>query len=386
MVHEHAAARMSRGIAVLLAIAATATSARAQNWGSYGVTVHPTPQQQFFNNFLGVSNSGDLHGNSSSGQAAIFSQTGGVVALPAPSGAFTASALAVNNVGQSAGYANFNNGQHAVVWSGNAVQDIGTLGGQYSFAYGMNDLGQVVGNSTTSSNGGQHAFLWSPSGMLDLGVVGGGTYSSAYAVNNAGQVAGSAGTASGQQHAAVWINGVGQDLGTLGGSYSIAYGINSSGQVAGQASTVGNSGHAFLWSGNVLQDLGTLGGTYSEAFGVSDAGQVIGGAYNSSNVYMAALWEQTGGVYQAYDLASIVNDGVTNSGWVFTAAQGISTNGDWVLAYGQNNQLGYSGWVALEAGAPPVTATPEPASMSLMATGLFGMAGWARRRKAATKA
>ncbi|HXK31377.1 MAG TPA: hypothetical protein VJZ94_01370 [Candidatus Paceibacterota bacterium] len=40
------------------------------------------------------------------------------------------------------------------------VIDLGTLGGDSSVAYGINDRGQVVGNSKTS-NGSEHAFLYS---------------------------------------------------------------------------------------------------------------------------------------------------------------------------------------------------------------------------------
>src|SRR4051812_26533463 len=39
------------------------------------------------------------------------------------------------------------------------VQDLGTLGGTYSTAYGINDSGQVVGYSRTN-DGYEHAFLY----------------------------------------------------------------------------------------------------------------------------------------------------------------------------------------------------------------------------------
>ncbi|MEW5803064.1 MAG: hypothetical protein AB1847_13270 [bacterium] len=39
--------------------------------------------------------------------------------------------------------------------------DLGTLGGAYSEAYGINDAGQIVGRAQASS-GEYHAVLWNP--------------------------------------------------------------------------------------------------------------------------------------------------------------------------------------------------------------------------------
>ena len=58
------------------------------------------------------------------------------------------------------------------------VKDLGALGpaGAFSYAYGINNAGQVVGNSYLSSNNkvGPHAFLYDGS-MHDLGTLGGPT-------------------------------------------------------------------------------------------------------------------------------------------------------------------------------------------------------------------
>src|SRR5262249_42382323 len=142
------------------------------------------------------------------------------------------------------------------------VKDLGTLGGSFSQAIGINDAGHVVGASTIAGDGETHAFIWSAkAGMRDLGTLGGtlslpaGTFSlgdqPGRGINNQGHVVGVSSTAGNlESHAFLWTpNGGMRDLGTLGGTFSQAGGINDGGVVVGAASVAGDTAtHAFHWT------------------------------------------------------------------------------------------------------------------------------------------
>lgn len=72
------------------------------------------------------------------------------------------------------------------------MTDLGTLGGNWSRAFAINERGQVFGGSM-AADGQYHAFLWTSGRMVDLGVFGRQPADTDDALNNEGQVAGELG-------------------------------------------------------------------------------------------------------------------------------------------------------------------------------------------------
>jgi probable HAF family extracellular repeat protein len=171
----------------------------------------------------------------------------------------------MNNAGQVVGTYEGFTGSSAFITGPNGVgvTYIGVLGANRSSATGINNAGQVVGDSTTT-DGSHHAFITGPNGMgmTDLGTLG-GDYSSADGINDAAQVVGYSGTADGQAHAFITgPNGVGMiDLNSLvhlPGELVLeqVIDINNAGQVIAVATTIPAipepQSHALMLAGLVL--------------------------------------------------------------------------------------------------------------------------------------
>lgn len=172
---------------------------------------------------------------------------------------------AVNDRGEAAGAtggcaplnplgALYLNPTHVVLWRDGVAIDLGNLGGTTNnLPHGMNNLGQVVGESDLPGDQTAHAFLASPgSRMQDLGTVGSDTYSYGFSINDAGQIVGlSANADFSVVRAFIRRNHTLVDLNTLiTGSDSLylltACFINSKGEITGIALDSAGAEHTYL--------------------------------------------------------------------------------------------------------------------------------------------
>ncbi|HEU0194313.1 MAG TPA: hypothetical protein VFQ71_08945 [Gaiellales bacterium] len=205
---------------------------------------------------------------------------------------------AINSAGDTAGYTNNidegGSDTHAILFKGGVLTDLGTLQGATGSAeaFGINDLDTVVGDSRTVS-GFFHAFRWtSGTGMVDLGTLGGDA-SFAFEVNGSNQIVGGADLASGNERAFLFQNGSMHNLGTLGGAQSEAESINAGGEIVGWADTKAGKQDAFIRTGSKLVDIGKLlNATSSVALDVDNNGDVVGTATRPSGQFS---WLYIGG-------------------------------------------------------------------------------------------
>lgn len=328
----------------------------AQAQGSYGATFLPANFQA-----LAIDDAGRVAGRGtvSNGNVAAFVWTAGSVTfLPAPTaGGQTFSANAIDG-GVAAGDWQLGASTRGFVAIGGITQDIGTLYGGDTVAWGVNAAGQAVGASM-DADGNNRAFLYSGGGIADLGTLGGST-AQARDINNAGTIVGGAQPGpdfpDDGAHAFLYSGGVMTDLGTLGGGFSWANAVNEAGQVAGYSLVAGNTDfHPFLYSGGVMLDLGSLGGDYAEARALNEAGLVVGLASLPGFGFSHAFLYADGSLQDLNLLAEGLGD------FTLTEAVGINAQGQ-IIANGCND-FGFCAPVLL-------TPVPEPGQWLLMLAGL----------------
>ena len=181
---------------------------------------------------------------------------------------YVSDAIDINRRGQVIG----NRGARGYIWYGR-MRYLGTLGGDRSEPSAINDRGQVIGTSETST-GAEHAFLWEAARIRDLGTLG-GRESHASAINERGQVVGESTIATGERHAFLWEADRMRDLGTWGAKESWASDINDRGQVVGgrEFGLPRHDTRAFVWQNGVMHD---LGGYRSSAGQINSSGWIIG--------------------------------------------------------------------------------------------------------------
>jgi len=187
---------------------------------------------------------------------------------------------------------------------------LGTLGGNWSWAWGVSaDGAVVVGSADNTGWYDNRAFRWTAAGGM-------------------------------------------QDLGTLGGYDSWALGVSADGSVVvGVARNAAGGVRAFRWTASGgMQDLGTLGGWWSWANGVSPDGAVVVGGATNVRWYenRAFRWTASGGME---DLNTTYASLLTN-GSRLLEARAISPDGRYIVGWGDNAATGRREAFLLDTGFP----------------------------------
>ncbi len=305
----------------------------------------------------------------------VYGQRYAVVVLEPPPNHVYSVATDLNNAGQVVGYAASPFSDPPLLWDADGTPTVLPLlpdpdpERSVGFARGINNLGQVCGDTNTRVAALRAALWpqpdtivgihdWQPANSIatdinDNGVVIGSYYDDvsmlyayqwesgvttilwppmnlALGINNSGQIVG---TRRDTAHAVLWENGQTTEL--PGGLGSGANDINDQGRIAGYIAPDPDHIYPVYWEGGQVHLLARLnsrhGGT---AQGLNESGDLVGYNTVSPGEHMGVIWRN--------NLMSVLDDLVVGAdGWTVNNAQAINESGQ-IAGSGYNDQLGVS--------------------------------------------
>ncbi len=290
-------------------------------------------------------------------RAFIWDSLHGMRALGTLGGA-NSRAYAINSAGQVVGEADTPDATHAFVWEpGGGLRDLGTLGGANSGALHINNHGQIVGWAETGETAPapemhavpppdtgselpvQHACLWDGDALIDLGTID-GPNSRALAINDNGRIVGWAETMAtfgdagpcSAEECYFERRAFEYSAGTLTvlPSYRPAARREQANDINNHDEILGGSwimDGAFIGPGVLYQD-GTVVGTipwtrpYTYFYAINDVGQVVGGDSHAV-------------LYEAGTVVNLNERLRSDTKWSLYAATGINERGQ-IAGWGYN--------------------------------------------------
>jgi probable HAF family extracellular repeat protein len=266
----------------------------------------------------------------------------------------------INNSGQIVG----SGPSEGFLYTNGALSAIDVPGSGYTYAFGINDLGQIVGAYGVSSLV-EEGFLYSNGIFSTIDVPGSEDFTEATAINDSSQIVG------------IYTGLVGPNALTLGfldvngmfttlyypgsaGQFSLATepsGINNAGEIVGTVYIIpagfpGGAvpGYAFVYDNGVFSLMSVPGSLDTVANGINDSGQIVGYYIDGNDVQHGFL--DTNGIFQTIDFPNAL-PGTTD-------LVGINDAGEIVGTF---------------------EPAPEPASSLFVVCGLAGIALLKRYRR-----
>ena len=219
-----------------------------------------------------------------SGVINAFTLSNGVLQNIDVPGEPVSAAWGVNNLGQIVGRYFDGTTNHGFLLGGGKYTTLDPPGSTDTFALGINDTGQIVGDYTDST-GFTHGWVLTGGSYSTMDVPN-STYTEIVKINNAGMMVGDYGDAEGNNHGFVFANGTFTTVDFPGSFSSELYGLNNGGELAGGYQTSATSNEVGFTDANgtfsTVDFPAAVDGMYIDD--VNDANQLVGVYFDADDI------------------------------------------------------------------------------------------------------
>lgn len=184
-------------------------------------------------------------------------------------------------------------GTHGYAYQGGTLVKLDAPGWEVTYASGINDKGEIVGQVLGPVAEGSFLFK---NGIFTYLVIPGSLADSAQGINNFSQIVGPYLSADGVIRGYVYKNGVTTSIEFPEASYTIPTGINDLGQIVGHYGLEPGVSHGFVYWKGVFSTVDVPGSDSTLIMGVNDHGMIVG-TYNTpegADGFRAMLRRTTG--------------------------------------------------------------------------------------------
>jgi len=289
---------------------------------------------------LAISDSGWVTGNTADHTAARWSSQSGLEHISLPSEFVLSEGTGINSKGDAVGVAFTTDSSRSVAFLFRQGKT-SLLPGEQSRADGINDAGEIIGQSKPPGQKAVGPVQWKNDTLLDLKICCAGT---ARRINGNSQIIGDTYDLKGHYHAFLWDTEHGSRLlSTAGEEYSSALALNPRGEVVVRAVP----GGLFLYSAGRFEPIDA---PQAAVRGLNKDEVVVGSFGTNPEAQRAFVWDKAHGLR---DLNALIG---ANAGWKLEVATGINDRGE-IVGWGDHGETENAGFLLVPLGKSKIPAS-----------------------------
>jgi len=289
---------------------------------------------------LAISDSGWVTGNTADHTAARWSSQSGLEHISLPPEFVLSEGTGINSEGDAVGVAFTADSSRSVAFLFRQGKT-SLLPGEQSRADGINDAGEIIGQSKPPGQKAVGPVQWKNDTLLDLKICCAGT---ARRINGNSQIIGDTYDLKGHYHAFLWDTEHGSRLlSTAGEEYSSALALNPRGEVVVRAVP----GGLFLYSAGRFEPIDA---PQAAVRGLNKDEVVVGSFGPNPEAQRAFVWDKAHGLR---DLNALIG---ANAGWTLEVATSINDRGE-IVGWGDHGETENAGFLLVPLGKSKIPAS-----------------------------